>query len=156
MTVEMLLEGLTRWEWWAIAGIILLVAEAFSSTEFMVWIGLAALTLALIAASVEPRWEVNLVLFSGLSFVYTLLGRRYWRKVGKHTDDPTLNHRSLALVGRVCTVAERVTEAEGRVRVGDTTWSAVAAPGKGPFEPGTEVRVIAARGTLLIVDDKPA
>ncbi|RMF15967.1 MAG: NfeD family protein [Gammaproteobacteria bacterium] len=153
MTVEYILEGLTRWEWWAIAGIVLLVIEASASTEYLIWPGLAALTIALLAASFEPRWEANLIVFAALSFAYTLIGRRYWKKVGTRTDDPTLNQRNRSLIGRNCIVAETVNAAEGRVRVGDTTWNARAQPGSGPFEPGQTVKVVDADGTTLIVQD---
>ena len=51
-------------------------------------------------------------------------------------------------MGRVVIVAEAIEGGRGRVRVGDTLW-----PAEGPdAPPGAEVRVTAAKGTVLVVE----
>lgn len=64
------------------------------------------------------------------------------------TDQPELNRRAAQLVGRVVRVEEAITCGRGRVHIGDTLWTAA-----GPDAPaGTEVRVVAAEGTILRVE----
>jgi inner membrane protein len=64
------------------------------------------------------------------------------------TDEPDLNQRAAQLVGRVLVLAEAIEGGRGRVRVGDTLWQV-----EGPDLPrGTEVKVAAAKATLLQVE----
>ena len=64
------------------------------------------------------------------------------------TDQPELNRRAAQVVGRVVRVEEAITCGRGRVRIGDTLWTAegLDAPA------GAEVRVVAAEGTVLRVE----
>jgi inner membrane protein len=64
------------------------------------------------------------------------------------SDQPDLNRRAAQLVGRVLLVAEAIEAGRGKVRAGDTLW-----PAEGPDAPvGAEVRVIAAKATVLVVE----
>ena len=64
------------------------------------------------------------------------------------SDQPDLNRPAVQLVGRVLVVAEPIEGGRGKVRVGDTLW-----PAEGPDLPaGAEVRVTAAKGTVLQVE----
>lgn len=64
------------------------------------------------------------------------------------SDQPDLNRRAAQLLGRVVVVAEAIDGGRGKVRVGDTLW-----PVEGPNAPaGAEVRVVAAKATVLVVE----
>jgi hypothetical protein len=64
------------------------------------------------------------------------------------SDQPDLNRPAVQLVGRVLVVAEAIDGGRGKVRVGDTLW-----PAEGSDIPaGAEVRVIAAKATVLVVE----
>ena len=64
------------------------------------------------------------------------------------SDQPDLNRPAAQLVGRVLVVAEAIEHGRGKVRVGDTLW-----PAEGPdVTAGTEVRVVAAKATVLVVE----
>lgn len=64
------------------------------------------------------------------------------------TDQPDLNRRPVQLVGRVAVVEEEIVCGRGTVRIGDTLWIV-----EGPDTPaGTKVRVTAARGAVLRVE----
>ena len=64
------------------------------------------------------------------------------------SDQPDLNRPAAQLVGRVLVVAETIEDGRGKVRVGDTL-----RPAEGPdVTAGTEVRVIAAKATVLVVE----
>jgi inner membrane protein len=64
------------------------------------------------------------------------------------SDQPNLNRPAAQLVGRVLILAEAIEGGRGKVRVGDTLW-----PVEGPDAPaGAEVKVTAAKGTVLVVE----
>ena len=64
------------------------------------------------------------------------------------SDQPDLNRPAVQLVGRVLVVVEPIECGRGKVRGGDTLW-----PAEGPDLPaGAEVRVTAAKGTVLQVE----
>jgi inner membrane protein len=64
------------------------------------------------------------------------------------SDQPELNRRGAQLIGRVLILAEAIEGGRGKARVGDTLW-----PVEGPDAPaGTEVRVTAAKATVLTVE----
>ena len=64
------------------------------------------------------------------------------------SDEPDLNSRATQFVGRVLVVAEAIEGGRGKVHAGDTLWLA-----EGPDTPaGANVRVIAARATVLVVE----
>lgn len=64
------------------------------------------------------------------------------------SDDPNLNRRGHQLVGRAGVVVEPIVGGRGRVRLGDTLWTA-----EGDDAPeGATVRVTEARGTILMVE----
>ncbi|HKU91806.1 MAG TPA: NfeD family protein, partial [Sphingomicrobium sp.] len=59
-----------------------------------------------------------------------------------------LNDRAGRLVGKVVTVVVPVDEHNGRVRVGDSEWSARG----GPAAPGERVRITGVDGNCLTVE----
>ena len=64
------------------------------------------------------------------------------------SDQPNLNRPAAQLVGRLLIVAEAIEDGRGKVYVGDTQW-----PAEGPDTPaGAEVKVTAAKGTVLVVE----
>jgi len=64
------------------------------------------------------------------------------------SDQPDLNRPAAQLIGRVLVVAEPIVGGRGKVRVGDTLW-----PVEGPeLAAGAEVRVMAAKATVLVVE----
>ena len=61
--------------------------------------------------------------------------------------DSGLNNRALALVGTEAMLVQAIGPGNGRVRLADSTWLAA-----GPDLPaGTRVRVVGARGAVLLV-----
>ena len=64
------------------------------------------------------------------------------------SDDPTLNQRGAALIGRVVPVIEPIRDGRGKVQVGDSVWLA-----EGPdAAAGSLVRITAARDVQLMVE----
>jgi membrane protein implicated in regulation of membrane protease activity len=135
------------WNWF-ILGALLLVAEALAPGTFMLWLGLAALAVGALALVVPLPWQVQLVAFAVMSIASLLLCRKYRRTSDEASDQPFLNRRVEALVGRVFTLEKPIVQGVGSVRVDDTVWRVT-----GPDCPaGTAVRVAKADGAHLIVE----
>jgi inner membrane protein len=135
------------WNWF-ILGALLLVAEAVVPGTFMLWLGLAALAVGALAFLVPIPWQVQLVAFAVLSIASLVLWRKFRRTSDEASDQPYLNRRVEALVGRVFTLEKPIVQGIGSVRIDDTVWRV-----SGPDSPaGTQVRVAKADGASLIVE----
>jgi len=91
---------------------------------------------------------LQLALFALYALLAVLIGRRFYANQTKDSADPLLNDRAGRLVGKVVTVSVAVDEHHGRVRVGDSEWSARG----GPAGPGERVRVTGVDGNCLSVE----
>jgi len=141
------LNALGTWNW-LIVGLILVGVELLAPGVFMLWLGLAALLVGLLSFVVPWSWQAQLLAFS----VFALAAVPLWRRVGSRraadTDQPFLNRRADALVGRVFTLERPIIDGTGTVRVDDTVWRVAGhdAPA------GSQVRVVAADGGRLRVE----
>ena len=133
---------------WMIGGVLLLAAEMLVPGVFLVWIGIAAVVTGLFALLLDIGLAGQLGLFALYSVLAVLIGRRFYAVGGMDSVDPLLNDRAAQLVGRRVLVVEAVDEDSGRVRVGDSEWSARGGPGA----PGERVRITGVDGNCLIVE----
>ena len=104
-----------------------------------------SVTKVIIAAGLDPA---QLTLFALYAVVAVMIGRRAYASASTESTDPLLNDRSARLVGKSVTVIEAVDEHAGRVRVGDSEWSARGGPGR----PGERVRITGVDGNCLLVE----
>ena len=96
------------WHWWAL-GAILLAVEITSTTQYLLWPGLAALLVGVLKF-VDPSLDGRLAvfLFAVISVVATAAWKRSaWGRADRDTH-ATLNDRSAQYVGRVVK-AERIS-----------------------------------------------
>ena len=133
---------------WAIAGIVLLIAEVIAPGFFLVFIGAAAIATGLFTVLFDLGLGAQLGLFAIYAIVFVLVFKRWYGEPDGPAADPLLNDRAARLVGRSVEVVEAVDDHGGRVRVGDSEWSARG----GPAEPGEKVRVTSIDGNCLIVE----
>ena len=133
---------------WMIAGVVMLTAEILLPGVFLVWIGLAAIVTGLFALLLGIGLAGQLGLFALYSVLAVLVGRRFYAVSGTNSADQLLNDPSARLIGRRVTVVQAIDDDSGRVRVGDSEWSARG----GPAEPGERVRVTGVEGNCLIVE----
>src|SRR6188472_1428345 len=133
---------------WMIGGVLLLAAEIVAPGVFLVWIGIAAVVTGLFAVLFGIGIAGQLGLFALYSILAVLVGRRVYAVKGIEHSDPSLNNPSLRLVGKRVLVVQPVDEDGGRVRVGDSEWSARG----GPPPPGERVRITGVEGNCLIVE----
>jgi membrane protein implicated in regulation of membrane protease activity len=131
---------------WLIAGLVLMALELIAPGVFMFWLGLAALLVGLLSFVITPSWQLQLLMFAAFAVAAVPL----WRRLARHKPDnnnPFLNKRADALVGRVFTLDKPIIDGAGTVRIDDTIWRVA-----GPDAPaGSRVKVVQADGASLTV-----
>lgn len=140
-------ESLLFWHWW-VAALVLLSLEAFLPGAIFLWMGTSAAVVGVLAWALPINWQLEIVLFGGLSIVSFFAYRRLRPASGETNDEPTLNRRGYSYVGRRLTLAEPIVNGVGRIRVDDSQWRV-----SGPDLPaGAAVRVAAVDGSTLLVE----
>jgi membrane protein implicated in regulation of membrane protease activity len=133
--------------WWLIAAAIFAVTELAIPGVFLVWVAAAALLTGLCTFAFGLTLPYQVVLFGLFCIASVLAGRRLYERSAHTTTDPLLNDRAARLIGQTVTVVSAIEDGEGRVRVGDTVWSA-----RGPDTvAGTRMRVSGVDGACLRV-----
>ena len=137
-------------EWlWLIGGVVLLIAELVAPGFFLIFIGAAAIVTGFAALLLPLPLALQLALFAALAFVAARYGgRRAYSMRYDYSSDPLLNDRAKRLLGRVVIVTQPVDQHSGRVRVGDSDWSARG----GPAAVGDRVRIVDVEGNCLKVE----
>jgi len=133
---------------WAIGGVLLLILELLAPGFFLIFIGVAAIATGIFALLFDLGLPAQLGLFAIYSLLAVMGGRRFYANANEDVSDPLLNDRAARLVGKVVTVVEAVDEHGGRVRVGDSEWSARG----GPADAGQRVRIAGIDGNCLRVE----
>lgn len=135
--------------WWLSAGLLLIGLEIFIPGTFLIWLGCAALIVALLTSTVPAMQDVTyqLAAFAVLGVVFAILGRQVYKKWLSQKQDTGLNRAAKRYVGQTVTLDTAIVNGEGRARVGDSTWIV-----QGPDLPeGSRVRVVGDQGTKLTV-----
>ena len=147
--IEAALGDLDPATWWLLAALLLGAAELLVPGVFLVFLAAAAAVTAVVAWLVPGIGTIGeLICFTACSIAAVAAGRRWYREHPVASLDPLLNDRTARLVGQIVTVAEAIDAGQGRVRVGDSEWSA-----RGPDAPvGAHVRIAGADGTTLLVE----
>lgn len=135
------------WVWFAI-GLVLAGAEMVVPGVYLIWLALAALATGALVYVFDPGVALQIVNFVFLSLIIVFAARRILSETPIVSSDPLLNNRMGRLVGQTGTVATAIEHGEGRVRQGDSEWSA-----RGPELPvGARVRITGFDGGTLIVE----
>ena len=137
-------------EWlWLIGGVLLLIAELIAPGFFLVFIGGAAIATGVAAMLLPLSLPLQLALFAALAYLSARIGgRRAYAMKFDYSSDPFLNDRVKRLLGRVVVATQPIDSNGGRVRVGDSEWSARG----GPAQPGERVRIVDIEGNCLKVE----
>ncbi|MCI4590246.1 NfeD family protein [Sphingobium sp. BYY-5] len=136
-----------HWAWLVFAAL-LGIAEVLMPGVFLIWIAIAAALTGLVALALPIGLPLQLLLFAGLSIVAVWGGRRWYVDNPVASTDPLLNDRTARLIGQIVTVVEPITGGEGRVKVGDSVWTARG----NDAELGARVRIVSAEGAVLWVE----
>ena len=118
------LDSLPPGGWWVVGGLLLLALELMAPGVFLVFLGTAAIATGAFTLIFDLGTGAQLGLFALYSVVAVLVGKRIYARPVISEDDGTLNERSRQLIGRSVTVARAIEGGEGRVKLGDSEWTA--------------------------------
>ena len=140
-----------RWDVfaWAAFALVLFAAETLAPGAFMLWLGFAAAAV-FVAVLLVPGIPllVQVLAFVVLSFVSVQVYRTWFRGRERESDQPALNRRTAALVGRVVLLERAIVDGRGRVQIADAYWDVT-----GPELPaGTKVRIVGGDAMVLQVE----
>ena len=142
-----------RWDvfGWAAMAMLLFAAEALAPGAFMLWLGFAAAAvfLAVWILPVEIPLVAQAAAFVVLSFASIQVYRTWFRgRDNDSSDQPALNKRTAALLGRVVPLERAIIDGRGRVQIADAYWDVT-----GPDLPeGTLVRISGGDAMTLQVE----
>ncbi|UUM31233.1 NfeD family protein [Vibrio japonicus] len=146
-----LLDSVNYWHWLAF-GLILLAAELLGAAGYLLWLGLSALLVGILLTFIPLSWQLQWMSFGSFSLVTTWL---WWRRQLTHDkqsdEQRDLNQKQKQLVGQVLTLDEDFPKGKGRIKVGDTTWSAKS---ETSLTAGTTVEITAVDGIILSISEK--
>lgn len=147
------------WHWWAL-GAILLAIEIVSTTQYLLWPGIAAVITGVLKFAVPSLdGRLALLLFAVASVGATVAWKRSRFGRAERHSHHHLNDRSAQYVGRVVRAEENFVNGRGPVRVDDTRWIARVVDGSAPIKgdmlqvsgaDGTELKVQLAPGSLML------
>jgi hypothetical protein len=149
-SITLFLNAQPAWHWWAL-GAVLLALEIASTTQYLLWPGIAALIVGVLKffyAGLDGRLAV--FLFALIAVGATVVWKRSsWGRADRHTHHH-LNDRSAQYVGRVVKAEENFINGRGPVRVDDTRWIAHVVDGSAPGK-GDRLQISGADGAELKV-----
>jgi membrane protein implicated in regulation of membrane protease activity len=128
-----------------------MIFEVAAPGIFFLWFGIAALIVGALAIlfgeALGLGWQLQVILFLGLSVIAVFIGRRLIGATDVVSDEPLLNMRGEQLVGQVVTLEEATVNGRGRARIGDSLWRVT-----GPdLAAGSRVRITGIdHGTLVV------
>ncbi|MFS0736791.1 NfeD family protein [Sphingomonas sp. 1P06PA] len=132
---------------WLILALALGIAEMVVPGVFLIWLAVAAAVtgLAALAIGIAAPLQFGLFALTGIAAVYA--GRRWFAANPIRSEDPLLNERTIRLLGERVVVTAAIAGGQGRVRLGDSEWTA-----EGPDAPiGTRMVIAGVRGNALHV-----
>ncbi len=138
---------LGKWNWLILAAVFFVI-ELVAPGSFMLWLGLSALLVGLVSLLVDWPWQYQFVAFAIFALASIPLWRRFAQRVEKVGDQPFLNRRADAFIGREFTLDKPIVSGSGTVKIDDTIWRL-----SGPDCPGgSRVKVVRADAATLVVE----
>lgn len=143
-----LLDSINHWHWLAF-GLALLAIELLGTAGYFLWLGLSALIVGILLTFIPMSWQLQWVAFAAFALVTTWLWWRRQLKSDRQSDaNRELNQKSKQLVGQIIRLDEDFPAGKGRLKVGDTTWSAQA---ESAISAGQQVEITKVSGIILTI-----
>ena len=148
--LEGLLGDVEFWHWWAFA-VAMIAIEVVAPSTFLLWPAISAAVIGFVLL-LEPDIALGhqILSFAVLAVITSVAWQVWLQRHPMVSDRPNLNLRSQQYVGRRFTVVSDFVNGRGRVKVGDSQWSAEA-DADVEILTGQSVEVEAAEGTVLRV-----
>jgi len=142
------LSDLTAWHW-LVLGVLLVALEMLAPGVVFMWLGVAAAITGLaFFAFPAMGWEIQFLVFAGLSIVTVIAGRMWVKRHQTVSEQPNLNVRGAQYIGRKFTLARPIENGSGVIVVDDTRWK-ISGP---DLAAGNKVTVTALDGQIFIVE----
>lgn len=113
---------------WMLIGLVLVFLELALPGVYLIWFGLSAFVMGVIALLIDMPLTDQLVWFAFVSALFAVIGWRVYGRILKKTKVPVgyahLNDAAAAHVGRVYQLTENVVDGRAKVKVGDSVWLA--------------------------------
>lgn len=132
---------------WLVLLVAFLVLEGITVSLVSTWFAGGALAALLVSVLNGAVW-LQVAVFLVISVVLLCLLRPV---VKKHLKPKLVATNADSLVGKLCEVTEPVDTMNGRVKVGDVTWSARAESAQ-PIPVGAKVRILKIQGVKVFVE----
>jgi membrane protein implicated in regulation of membrane protease activity len=145
-----LLDSINQWHWLAL-GLALLALELLGTAGYFLWLGLSALLIGLLLTFIPMSWQLQWVAFGAFSLITTWLWwRRQFSKDKQSDAERNLNQKEKQLIGESLTLEEDFPAGKGRLKVGDTTWTARS---EVAISAGKRVKIIHVDGIILTIEE---
>ena len=142
------------WILWCVLGLVLIVAEVFTTGFVLLWFGIGALAAAFAGLVGIDSLAVQFMIFAVVSMGLTVASRTIFvNYFSRERTGDSLRSGADALPGKIGTVVSSSRGAlnEGAVKVFGSTWTAYPAAGEAPLEAGERVRVESIEGASIYV-----
>ncbi len=143
-----LLEQVNHWHWLAF-GLALLALELIGTAGYFLWIGISAMLVGALLGVLPIGWQMQWLSFASFSLITTWLWWRRQLSSDKQSDSTRdLNQREKQLIGRKTRLLEPVQKGNCRIKLGDSSWSAISTD---DIDAGEEVEITAVDGIVLTI-----
>lgn len=142
------------WILWCVLGLVLIVAEVFTSGFVLLWFGIGALAAAFASIVGIHSLGLQFLIFAAVSSGLTAASRTIFvNYFSREKTGDSLRTGIDSLPGKIGTVVSSSRGAlnEGAVKVFGSTWTAYPADGEEPLEAGERVRIEKMEGASLYV-----
>ncbi|MFN2516962.1 MAG: NfeD family protein [Pyrinomonadaceae bacterium] len=142
------------WILWIVLGVVLIVAEVFTTGFVLLWFGIGALAAGFAALVGINSLAVQFAIFALVSVALTAASRTIFvNYFSREKTGDSLRTGVDSLPGKIGTVvsSSRGAMQEGAVKVFGSTWTAYPSPGESPLEAGERVRVERIEGSSIYV-----
>ena len=137
------------WILWCVLGLVLIVAEVFTTGFVLLWFGIGALAAAFAGIIGIDSLAIQFLIFATVSIGLTAASRTIFvNYFSRERSGESLRSGADSLPGKIGTVISSSRDAmnEGAVKVFGSTWTAYPAEGESPLEAGERVRVESIEG----------
>ena len=146
--MEHMFAELTYWHWLGLGILLMILDLVIGANFFLIWIGVAAITTAIIDIIIPGLdWQYQMSFFALASVMLAFIWKKY--TITSSGSDSKLNKRSQQYIGRTFSVVKAVKNGRGKIKIGDSVW-AVTCDSDLPI--GTDVKVVSVNGVILCVE----
>lgn len=138
---------------WLCLGGLLLIAEMLGTAGYLLWSGMAALCVSLLAWMLPINWPIQGVLFAILTVISAVLWHLWLKRRKQSKEAENLNQKSHQLIGVHAVLLSDTENGFSRVKLADGSWRVYSDT---PLQAGDKVEIIAINGiTLHVIPLKP-